>query len=67
MTKRNAELEAANNAATQRKSHKRKRIQIEGTLTVDDGAHLSALRESGARTDGKKAKKQVRAEVGEPS
>jgi hypothetical protein len=31
-----AELQAANKAATQRKSHKRKRVQKEGTLTVAD-------------------------------
>jgi hypothetical protein len=65
--KRNAELEAANKAATRRKSHKRKRVQKEGTLIVEDGERLAALREFGARSDGKKIKKRVRAEVGEPS
>lgn len=60
-----AELRAANEAATRRKSHKRKRIQAEGTLTVKDRAHLTALQEFGARSDGKKAKKQVRARGGE--
>jgi hypothetical protein len=62
-----AELQAANKAATQRKSHKRKCIQREGTLTVEEGQRLTALREFRVRTDRKKAKKRVRAEGGEPS
>lgn len=62
-----AELRAANEAATRRKSHKRKRVKKEGTLVVEEGQQLTALKEFGARGDGKKAKKQVRAEVGEPS
>lgn len=62
-----AELQAANKAATQRRSHKRKRIQAEGTLTAKDGARLAALKEFGARSDRKKPKKQVRTKVGEPS
>jgi hypothetical protein len=32
-----AELQAANEAATQCKSHKKKRVQEEGTLTVEEG------------------------------
>lgn len=67
ITKRNTELEAAIKAATRRKSRKRKHIQAEGTLTAEEGQRLAALREIGARSDRKKAKKQVRAEVGEPS
>jgi hypothetical protein len=62
-----AELRAANEAATRRKSHKRKRIQAKGSLAVKEGQRLTALQEFGARGDGKKAKKQVRAEGGEPS
>ena len=62
-----ANLKAANKAITRQKSHKRKRVQAEGTLTVEDGARLTALEEFGARSDGKKSKRQVRAEVGEPS
>ena len=62
-----AELRAANEAATRRRSHKRKRVQAEGTLTVEDGARLAALKDFGARSDGKKPKRRVRAEVGEPS
>ena len=62
-----AELQAANEAATRRKSHKRKRIQQEGTLVVDEGLRLTTLKEFGARSDGKKVKKRVRVEVGEPS
>jgi hypothetical protein len=62
-----AELKAANEAATRRKSYKRKRVQAEGTLTIEDGARLAALKDFGARSDGKKSKKVVGAEVGEPS
>jgi hypothetical protein len=62
-----AELRAANKAATQRKSHKRKRIQAEGILTIKDGARLAALKDFGARSDGKKSKRRVDAEVGELS
>jgi hypothetical protein len=62
-----AELQAANKAATQRRSYKRKRIQREGTLIVEEGQRLTALREFGARGDRKKAKKRVRAEGGELS
>lgn len=39
----------------------------EGTLVVDEGQRLTALKESGARDDGKNAKKRVRAEFGEVS
>jgi hypothetical protein len=62
-----AELKAANEAATRRKSYKRKRVQAEGTIIVEDGARLAALIDFGARSDGKKSKKVVGAEVGEPS
>jgi len=62
-----AELRAANEAATRRRSHKRKRIRVEGTMAVEEGKRLTALKEFGARGDGKKSKKRVRAEVGEPS
>ena len=65
--KRVSELEAANKAATQRKSHKRKRVQREGTLIVEEGERLATLREFGARSNGKKVKKRVRVEVGKPS
>jgi hypothetical protein len=67
MTKRNAELEAANKAATRRKSHKRKRVQKEGTLTISEGLRLTTLKEFGARSNRKKVKKRARVEVGEPS
>ena len=67
LTKRNAELEAANEAATRRKSHKRKRVQQEGTLVAEEGLRLTTLKEFAARSDGKKAKKRARVEVGEPS
>jgi hypothetical protein len=61
-----AELQAANKAATRRKSHKRKHVQREGTLTVKEGQRLTALKESSARGDRKKAKKRVRTKGGEP-
>jgi ribosomal protein L32 len=62
-----SELQEANKAATRRKSHKRKRVQKEGTLTVEDGVRLTTLKEFGARSNGKKAKKRAHVEVGEPS
>ena len=62
-----AELKAANEGATRRKSHKRKRVQKEGTLVVGEGELLAALKDFGARSDGKKSKKQKRAKEGEPS
>ena len=62
-----AKLQAANEAATRRKSHKRKRIQRDGTLTVSEGVRLTTLKEFGARSDGKKAKKKVRIETGTQS
>jgi hypothetical protein len=67
ITKRNAELEAANEAASQRKSRKRKRLQREGTLTAEEGLRLTTLKEFSARGDGKKAKKRAHVEAGEPS
>jgi hypothetical protein len=63
----NAELQAALAAATERRSRKRKRIQEGGSLPVEEGQRLAALAEFGARRDGKKQKKRVRAEGGEPS
>jgi hypothetical protein len=60
-----AELRAVNKAATRQKSHKRKRIQAEGTLIVKNRARLTALKEFRARSNRKKAKKQVRAKGGE--
>ena len=64
--KRVSKLEAANKAATRRRSYKRKRLQREGALIVKEGEQLAALKESGVRGDRKKAKKRVRAKVGEP-
>jgi hypothetical protein len=60
-----AELQAANKAATRRKLHERKRVQKEGTLTVEEGQRLTALKEFGALGDGKKAKKRARADEGD--
>jgi hypothetical protein len=37
-----AELQAANKAATRRKSHERKRVQKEGTQTVEEGLMVAA-------------------------
>jgi hypothetical protein len=55
-----AELQAANKAATRRKSHKRKRVQKEGTITVEEGVWLTTLKEFATRSDRKKAKKRAR-------
>ena len=60
-------LKVANKAATRRKSHKRKRIQVEGTIKIKDRERLATLQDFSARRDGKKPKKQVGAEAGEPS
>jgi hypothetical protein len=57
ITKRNAELQA-NEAASRRKSHKRKRIQQQGTLTVEEGIRLTALKKSGARGDGRRQRRE---------
>jgi hypothetical protein len=65
--KRVSELEAANQAATQRRSHKRKRVQKGEALTIEEGERLATLREFGARSDGKKVKKRARVEAGKPS
>jgi hypothetical protein len=65
--KRIAELEAANEAATRRKSHKRKRVQKEGVLTVEDGVRLTNLKKFNARSDEKKATKRACIKVGKPS
>jgi hypothetical protein len=62
-----AKLQAANKAASRRKLHKRKRIQKEGTLVVEEGQRLAALKEFGARSDRKKQKKRVRAKGGKLS
>jgi hypothetical protein len=60
-----AELQAANKAATRRKSHKRKRVQKEGTLTVEEGLRLTALKESGVRSSRENAEKRARADEGD--
>jgi hypothetical protein len=61
-----AELEAANEAATQQKSHKRKRIQKEVIPTVVEGVRLTTLKKFAAHSDGKQVKKRARVEVGKP-
>jgi hypothetical protein len=67
LTKRNAELEAANHAASRRRSRKKKRIQREGILTAKEGLQLATLKESSARGDRERPKKRARVEAGEPS
>jgi hypothetical protein len=62
-----AELKAANKAATRQKSYKRKQVQAEGTLIIEDRARLAALKDFGARSDRKKLKRRVDAKVGELS
>ena len=59
------ELRAANEAATRRKSHKRKRVRVEGSIIVEDSQRRTALQEFRARSDRKKAKRRVRAKEGE--
>jgi hypothetical protein len=59
------ELQAANEAASRRKSRKRKRIQAEGTLIAEEGVRLTTIKEFAARSNGKKAKKSARAEGSE--
>ena len=60
-----SELQDANKAATRRKSHKRKRLQQEGTLTVEEGVRLTTLEEFAARGNGKRAKKTVHTNEGQ--
>jgi len=67
ITKRNAKLKAANEAATRRKSHKRKRVQKEETLTISKELRLITLKKFRARSNRKKVKKRARVKVGESS
>jgi hypothetical protein len=62
-----ADLQAANEAATRRKSHKRKRIQQEGTLTVSKGVCLTTLKEFNAHSDGKRVSKKAGGKTGTQS
>jgi hypothetical protein len=63
-----AKLQAANEASKRRRSHKRKRLQQDSTLTIDKSVRLTTLKEFGARSDRKKAKKRVRGnDSGQPS
>jgi cyanophycinase-like exopeptidase len=62
-----AKLQAANKAATQRKSHKRKQVKAGGALITRDSLRLATLKEFGAHSDGKKAKKRARRAEGEPT
>ena len=61
ITEQIKELKAAAKAATRRKLYKRRQIQKEGTLTVEEGQQLTALKEFRARSNRKKRKKRVRA------
>jgi hypothetical protein len=67
ITKRNAKLQAANEALSKQRSHKRKRVQQEGTLTISKGVRLTTLKEFRSRSNRKKAKKRVRANKGKPT
>ena len=49
------------------RARKRKRVQVERPLIVEEGARLATLQEFRARNNSKKAKKQVRAKVGKQS
>jgi hypothetical protein len=62
-----AKLKTANEAATRRKSYKRKQVQAEGTLIIKDRARLAALKDFGARSNRKKPKRRVDAKVGKLS
>jgi hypothetical protein len=62
-----AKLKVANKAATRQKSYKRKWVQAESTLIIEDRARLAALKNFGARSNRKKLKRRVDAEVGELS
>lgn len=53
------ELQMANEAATQCKSHKRKRLQKDRKLTFEESVRLTALKEIGAFCDSKKVKKMA--------
>ena len=65
--KRNAELEAANEASTRRKAHKKKAATERRDPYGRGGARLTTLKEFGARSNRKRAKKRARADAGEPS
>jgi hypothetical protein len=54
-------------AATRHESHKRKQIKAEGILTVKEGLQLTTLKEFRARSNRKKARKQVHTKVGKLS
>ncbi len=67
MAKQIAELQAANEAATRRRSVKRKRVQKQGTLTIDDGDRLATLKDTRAGGGGERVAKQVRVGEAGPS
>ena len=46
---RNAKLKAANAAYIKRKSRKKKRLQVGGTLTAKEGLQLAAIKDSTAK------------------
>jgi hypothetical protein len=64
MQKRNLELQAANEAAARRKSRKRKRLQRQGTLTVEEGQRLTLLKEVGQSNKRKKGSDGEEADEG---
>jgi hypothetical protein len=67
ITKRNAKLQAANEALSKQRSHKRKRVQQEGTLTISKGVRLTTLKEFRSRSNRTQAQKRVRANTGKPT
>jgi len=52
-----SELQAANEAATQCRKHKRKQLQKEGTLTVEEGLRLTTQKEFEACSNGERAER----------
>ena len=59
LRKQVAELQAANEATTRRKSHNKRRLQKGGKLTIEEGIRLTAVKEGGACSSGGKGKKKV--------
>ena len=57
-----ARMRSAIEELTKRKTHKRRYVRAEGTLTVSEVSDLIAAKEGGSREDGETPAKRVRAE-----
>jgi hypothetical protein len=62
-----AELQEANEAATRRRSRKRKQIKKEGVLTLEEGKNLIAKQEAAAQQKGKKRRVDAEAQGRQPT